>query len=87
MNAPDIKKEDKEEYLLDEVNFHGLRHTSATILINQGVDVTTVSKRLGHARTSTTTDIYAHSLKKADTVAAEKFENLFNKKKQNKNQV
>lgn len=81
-----IPEDEKEKYLLDEVNFHGLRHTSATLLINQGVDITTVSKRLGHARTSTTTDIYAHSLKKADTEASNKLENLFNKNAQSKKQ-
>ncbi|MEQ8156977.1 MAG: hypothetical protein ABRQ25_19240 [Clostridiaceae bacterium] len=56
------------------------------MLIRQGVDVTTVSKRLGHAKTSTTTDIYAHSLKKADSEAASKLENLFNKPEENKKQ-
>lgn len=81
INNDTIPKEEKDKYLLDEVNFHGLRHTSATILINQGLDVTTVSKRLGHARISTTTDIYSHSLKKADLEAANKLENLFNKSK------
>jgi integrase len=59
-----LPNDDKNEYLLDEINIHGLRHTSASILINQGLDVPTVSKRLGHARTSTINDIYAHSLKK-----------------------
>jgi integrase len=78
MDDKSISEEDKIKYLLDNVNFHGLRHTSATILINQGIDVTTVSKRLGHARTSTTTDIYSHSLQKADRSAANKLENLFN---------
>lgn len=79
INDHTISKEDKEQYLLKEINFHGLRHTSATILINQGLDVTTVSKRLGHARTSTTTDIYSHSLQKADIEAANKLEHLFSK--------
>lgn len=79
MKDSNIPKDEKGKYLLDNVNFHGLRHTSATILINQGIDVTTVSKRLGHARTSTTTDIYSHSLQKADKEAANKLENLFNK--------
>ena len=82
MNDDTITQEDKDKYILDNVNFHGLRHTSATILINQGVDVTTVSKRLGHARTSTTTDIYSHSLKKSDREASNKLENLFNKNPQ-----
>ncbi|HYE81659.1 MAG TPA: site-specific integrase [Clostridia bacterium] len=75
-----ISKEDKPKYLLPEVNFHGLRHTNATLLIGQGVDVTTVSSRLGHARTSTTTDIYSHALRKPDIEAANKLEDLFKKK-------
>ncbi|MCB2291575.1 site-specific integrase [Clostridium sp. CS001] len=81
-----IREEDKELYLIREVNFHGLRHTSATLLISQNVDVSTVSKRLGHARTSTTMDIYSHSLQKSDTAAADKLENLFNKSNKNKEQ-
>lgn len=80
MKDDKISKEDKLKYLLPEVNFHGLRHTNATLLIGQGVDTTTVSARLGHARTSTTTDIYAHALKKTDMEAANKLENLFKKK-------
>ncbi len=55
------------------------RHTNASILIGQGVDVQTVSKRLGHARTSTTTDIYSHALRRPDKEAAEKLDKLFNK--------
>jgi integrase len=81
-----IKKEDKDKYLIDEVNFHGLRHTSASLLIAEGTDVVTVSKRLGHSKTSTTTDIYAHSLKKTDIEASNKLENLFNTKDKNKKQ-
>lgn len=80
MNDDRIPKEEKAKQLLPEVNFHGLRHTNATLLIGQGVDVTTVSSRLGHARTSTTTDIYSHALKKPDIEAANKLENLFKKK-------
>ncbi|MBV7276121.1 site-specific integrase [Clostridium sp. PL3] len=79
INNDTISKDDKKKYLLNEINFHGLRHTSATILINQGLNVTTVSKPLGHARTSTTTDIYSHSLQKADIEAANKLESLFSK--------
>lgn len=81
-----IKKEDKHLYLLDVVNFHGLRHTNASLLIGEGVDVVTVSKRLGHSKTSTTTDIYAHSLKKTDIEASNKLENMFNKNQANKKQ-
>lgn len=61
---------------LPHLNFHGLRHTSATLLINEGVNIKAVSSRLGHARTSTTVDIYAKALRSADRVAAEKMENI-----------
>lgn len=76
----EIPEAEKSKYILPEVNFHGLRHTNATLLISQGIDTTTISARLGHARTSTTTDIYAHALKKTDVEAAYKLENLFIKK-------
>jgi integrase len=67
----------KEEYKLPEIPLHGLRHTSATLLISQNVDIRTVSGRLGHAQTSTTTDIYSHFLQKADEAASNTLENLF----------
>lgn len=86
MNDLTISKDDKEKYLLDNVNFHGLRHTNATLLIAEGVDIATVSKRLGHAEISTTLNIYTHTLQKADRSAADKLENLFNKNMQNKKQ-
>lgn len=51
-------------------------HTNATLMIAGGVDVRTVSKRLGHAQTSTTTNIYAHAIQSADERAAETLDNL-----------
>lgn len=63
---------------LPEISLHGLRHTSASILINQHADIATVSKRLGHSRTSVTLDIYTHAIKEADKAAAQMFENLLN---------
>ena len=65
---------------LPEITLHGLRHTSATLLIAQNVDVKTVSSRLGHSETSTTMDIYAHALKKQDALAAESLGELFTEK-------
>ena len=67
----------EESKKLPDIPLHGLRHTSATLLISQNIDVRTVSSRLGHAQTSTTMNIYAHSLKKMDEVAADTLENLF----------
>ena len=65
---------------LPDIPLHGLRHTSATLLISQNVDVRTVSGRLGHAQTSTTMDIYSHALKKMDEKAADALDNLLTKK-------
>ena len=42
------------------IRFHDLRHTAASIMLNRGVPVIVVSRRLGHAKPSTTLGIYAH---------------------------
>lgn len=70
----------KEADKLPEIPLHGLRHTSATLLISQNVDVRTVSGRLGHAQTSTTMDIYSHALQKMDQKAADALDTLLTKK-------
>jgi len=67
---------------LPHLTFHGLRHTSATMLIGQGVNMKEVSSRLGHSNISTTMDIYADSLKSADKDAAEKMDLFLNSIKQ-----
>lgn len=58
-------------YGLPPIHPHKFRHTMASLLIYHGTDVLTVSKRLGHAQVSTTTDIYSHAIKEADERAAE----------------
>jgi integrase len=58
------------------VRFHDLRHASATYLLQAGVPVQMVSQRLGHSRTSTTTDIYAHVLPGMGRHAAEVLEKV-----------
>ena len=55
---------------LPNISLHGLRHTAASVLINQHTDIATVSKRLGHSRTSVTLDIYTHAIQEADKAAA-----------------
>lgn len=57
-----------------KVSLHSLRHSNATLMIAEGVDIRTVSQRLGHADTSTTLNVYAHALKSRDIEAAEKLE-------------
>jgi len=45
---------------LPRVRFYDLRHTQASLLLGSGVDVLAVSRRLGHASTKMTLDMYAH---------------------------
>lgn len=59
---------------LRHIRFHDLRHTSATLLINQGVHAKIISERLGHSKIATTMDIYGHVIESADQAAASKFE-------------
>ena len=61
---------------LPYVTLHSLRHTNATLMIAENVDIPTVSKRLGHANTSTTLNVYSHALAVRDKVAAEKLESI-----------
>ena len=67
------KKPDKQ---LPSIPFHGLRHTSATLLIASKQDVRTVSARLGHAQASTTMNIYAHALQETDRKAVGALETM-----------
>lgn len=62
---------------LPEITVHSLRHTNASLLIFNGTDIKTVSKRLGHADVTTTGNIYTHAIKTADERAAETLANIF----------
>lgn len=55
---------------MPEITFHGLRHTHASQLIDSGVDIVTISKRLGHANPRVTLAIYAHMFRSDDSKAA-----------------
>jgi integrase len=56
-----------------------LRHTHASQLIDQGVDIVTISKRLGHAKPDITLRVYAHLFKKDDSKAADAINAIFNR--------
>ena len=58
------------------IRFHDLRHTSATLMLNNGVDILVASKRLGHAKPSITLDVYGHLLSSAQNEVADKMDNL-----------
>jgi integrase len=55
---------------IPEITLHGLRHTHASQLIDAGVDIVTISKRLGHASPDVTLRVYAHLFRKDDDKAA-----------------
>jgi integrase len=55
---------------IPELGFHNLRHTHASQLIDAGVDIVTISKRLGHAKPDITLRTYAHLFRKDDGKAA-----------------
>ena len=65
---------------LPHMPFHGLRHTSATVLVEKGLPSTNISARLGHSETTTTMRIYAHAMKKTDKIAAQKLDEVLSKK-------
>jgi len=52
-----------EESEVKKIRIHDLRHSHASILLNNGVNILAVSKRLGHATPRTTLDVYAHLMK------------------------
>jgi integrase len=59
---------------LPSVRFHALRHTHASALIASGLDVLTISRRLGHASAAVTLAIYGHLFRNTDREAADAIE-------------
>jgi integrase len=59
-----------------QVTFHALRHTHASALIAGGVDVVTISRRLGHSSPTITLSVYAHLFSEIDTKAAAAIEKV-----------
>ena len=66
----------QEKHGLPRIKFHDLRHTHATLLLSQGVDIKTIQKRLGHSDISTTLNVYAHSIEELDKKASQVFDTL-----------
>ena len=62
---------------LRPVSFHALRHTHASALINAGLDVVSVGRRLGHASPALTLNIYAHLFNNRDDEAAAAIDALY----------
>ena len=62
--------------LMINFNFHSLRHTHATMLLEAGANPKDVQIRLGHSKLSTTMDTYAHVTKKMKEDTVNIFENI-----------
>lgn len=63
------------------VSLHSFRHLNASLLINSGADIATVSSTLGHAQTTTTLNIYAHAFQKARAEALEAVANVLDNRR------
>ena len=59
--------------LPDDIHFHMLRHTYASIALAAGVDFRTLAEVLGHATPATTINVYAHMAEGRDREAAAAF--------------
>ncbi|MFN7994865.1 MAG: site-specific integrase [Bryobacteraceae bacterium] len=55
-------------------SLHLLRHTMASQMLDSGVPLTTVSRRLGHSSVRVTADVYAHAIHDEDDEAVRKWE-------------
>ena len=61
---------------LPKIRFHDLRHTAASLMLNHGIPVLIVSKRLGHSKPSITIDVYGHLIPSRQQEAAQLMDNL-----------
>lgn len=66
----------KKAGLRDNIRFHDLRHTHATQLLQAGVDIKSVSERLGHSSIRITLDTYTHVLPSMNDNVIQKLSSL-----------
>ena len=62
---------------LPAMRFHTLRHSAATLLMAEGVNIKVASEMLGHADITTTLRIYSHVLPSMQEQAADAMDRLF----------
>ncbi|MGD6896074.1 tyrosine-type recombinase/integrase [Bacillus infantis] len=66
-----------EEAGVPQIRFHDLRHTHATSLLADGVNVKVISERLGHSNIKVTLDTYSHVLPTMQQEAVDKLNSMF----------
>ncbi len=59
---------------IDRIRFHDLRHTYASILLDQGENIKYVQNQLGHSNPTVTLNVYAHLIKDENQESARKLE-------------
>lgn len=60
-----------------DVKFHDLRHTHATLLLQQGVNIKVVAERLGHSKATMTMDVYSHVMPDMQDAAVKALTGMF----------
>jgi len=60
---------------IERIRFHDLRHTYASLLIEQGENIKYIQSQLGHSSPSVTLNVYAHLMKPTNQEAANRLEN------------
>jgi len=63
------------EAKLEIIRFHDLRHTYASLLIEQGENIKYIQNQLGHSNPTVTLNVYAHLMKPVNQAAAQRLEN------------
>lgn len=60
---------------IDQIRFHDLRHTYASLMIEQGENIKYIQSQLGHSNPTVTWNVYAHLMKSTNQEAAIRLEN------------
>ncbi|OES45621.1 tyrosine-type recombinase/integrase [Domibacillus iocasae] len=66
-----------EKHGLKRIRFHDLRHTHASLLLSNGVNIKVIQERLGHSTITLTMDTYSHLTKENEQEAVTKLMSIF----------
>jgi integrase len=68
-------------------SLHTIRHSHASLLLADGVDLATVSERMGHSSIRTTADIYSHAIRGKDRAAAQTWDSIMQRARADKSKT